>query len=402
MLARSAIYLDSNAGAPLRPSVVKALLLLFQDALPLLPNASSIHLHGRKAKRLLAESREQVAYSLGPKTDSEQLILTSSGTEANQLAIRGILEQKLLNGEKPHLITTTVEHDSVLSMAKWLEARGGSVSYLPVDADGRLCIDLLDSLWKPETAMVSAVWVNNETGVITDVQALARAVRAKRGTLHLDAAQAWGKLKIDVAELGAQLVTVSAHKIGGLAGAGALWLERGTHIKQSVIQGKQEKGRRGGTENLLGCIAMGAAAAALDPVGWSERVAPLRDRLQSVITQRIPGTLVNGGEAPRVANTLNLNFQGVKGDGLVMALDLAGYSVSAGSACASGVMEPSHVLMAMGKSREHAMAAIRVSLSDAVAWETLDAFVTALEKVVERFTDKVDSFKESELDRDRT
>jgi cysteine desulfurase len=328
-----------------------------------------------------------VALSLGTKTDPEQLVFTSGGTEANQLAIRSILEPRLARGERPHWITTPVEHDSVLQLVEWLEKRGGTVSRLPVDGDGAPAASALEALVRPETALVSSVWVNNETGVVTDVAALAAAcAKAGQGriALHLDAAQAWGKIPLDVERSGAQLVTFSAHKIGGLAGTGIVWLRRGTAI-DAVLPGKQEKGRRGGTENVVGAVAAGAAAAAIDPAAWSARLGPLRDQLERAICERIPGCIVNGGSAARrVANTLNLSFEGVEGDGLVMALDLAGYSVSAGSACASGVLEPSHVLLAMGRTRQQAMAAIRVSLHEGNTEAELEGFVAALAGVVGR------------------
>ncbi len=383
MLARAAIYLDANAGAPLRDSVREALSSLLREPSVLIPNASSIHAQGRAAKRALAEARESIARSLGAKTDPEQIIFTSSGTEANQLAIRSVFEAKFLKGEKPHWVTTPVEHDSTRQMVSWLESRGGSVSYLPVTSNGNLQVEALPELLKPETALVSAVWVNNETGVIANVLELSHYSKRGGVPLHLDAAQAWGKVPIHLETLGAQFVTLSAHKIGGLAGTGVLWLQKGTQT-QPMILGKQEKGRRGGTENLLGCIAAGAAASQLNPLEWSNRVAPLRNCLQDVICRRIPGTQVNGEGAERVANTLNLNFEGVEGDGLVMALDLEGYAVSSGSACASGVLEPSHVLLAMGRSKSQAMAAVRVSLVDVMSWEVLEGFVGALERSVLR------------------
>jgi cysteine desulfurase len=385
MPARRGIYLDSNAGAPLRPPVVEALrALLLGDGAPPLSNPSSIHSHGQRAKRLVAEARERVAASLGPRTDPEQVIFTSSGSEANQLAIRSVLEPLLERGERPHWIISPLEHDSTLQLVEWLEARGGSVSRLAVDERGAWDPASLEQAWRPGTALVSAVWVNNETGVIGDVAALVREARERGAAVHVDAAQAWGKLPLDVEALGAQLVSLSAHKIGGLAGTGALHVGRGIRVS-GLLRGKQEKGRRGGTENLLGIVAMGEAAAHLDPEAWGAGVAALRDRLESAICERIPGTVVNGGKAPRVANTLNVSFDGVEGDGLVMALDLAGYSVSSGSACSSGALEPSHVLLAMGRSRAQAMAAVRVSLADdGLPWEALEGFVSALEAAVAR------------------
>jgi cysteine desulfurase len=393
MLARTAIFLDANAGGPLKPAALEAILFVLNIGdrgfnSPLLPNPSSIHSHGRQAKRLVADAREKVARTLGPGIDPEQLVFTSSGTEANQLAIRGILEPLLDRGERPHWITTKIEHDSGLQLVEWLERRGGLVSFLPVDEQGRIDTskDKLDELWRPETALVSMVWVNNETGVIADAEALARAVRARRGILHLDAAQAWGKLPVNLMTLGADLVTFSGHKIGALAGIGLLWVGPG-RAPSALLRGKQEKGRRGGTENLLGIISLGAASDTLEPDAWGARVAPLRDRLENVIRSRIPGTQVNGLDAPRVANTLNLSFENIEGDGLVMALDLAGYSVSSGSACSSGVLEPSHVLLAMGRPRAQAMSAVRISLVDEMPWDGpagLGLFVDALEKAVSR------------------
>ncbi len=380
MSARAAIYLDSNAGAPLKPEALEAIRLLTADWVP---NPSSVHAHGRKAKRILAEARERIAHSLGPRTDPEQLIFTSSGTESNQQAIRSALLPALKQGRKPHWITTPIEHDSVGQLVSWLTSQGGEVSELPVNSKGELELDLLESLVRPETALISVVWVNNETGVIADIARVSRLAREKKIPLHVDAAQAWGKLPIDVSELGAAYVALSGHKIGGPAGTGVLHIGRGVPV-EAVLPGKQEKGRRGGTENLLGITALGAAAGSLDPQAWAERVQPLRDRLEAEIQARIPGTQSNGQGAPRVANTLNLTFAGVEGDGMVMALDLAGYSVSSGSACASGVLEPSHVLTAMGRKPGEAMAAIRVSLYDVLPWDELEGFIEALESVVGR------------------
>lgn len=386
---RSAIYLDANAGAPLHPRVVEALQSCLAQSDLLLANPSSIHAHGRKAKRLLAEARESIAASFGATTDPEQLVFTSSGTEANQLAIRSLLEPRLDRGEPVHWITTPVEHDSVLKMVDWVKERGGSVSFLPVDSAGAPIVEAMDTLWTPQTALVSVVWVNNETGVITPgLQTLARQVRARGAALHIDAAQAWGKLPIDLAQIQASLVTFSAHKIGGLAGTGILWVGRGTSI-HAALKGKQEKGRRAGTENLLGIFAAGVAATQVDPISYAARIAPTRDRLEAAIRARIPGAQMNGVTGDRVAGTCNLSFEGVEGDGMVMALDLKGYSLSSGSACASGVLEPSHVLMAMGKSRAQAMAAIRISLARELSDEVCDAFVEDLAQTTSRLQSAV-------------
>ena len=381
MSTRLGIYLDANAGSPLRESAREVLFSLLKDPGVLISNPSSIHTQGRQSKRRLSEAKESIARSFGPRVDPEQLVLTSSGTEANQLSVRSILEPKLASGIRPHWITTPIEHDSNQQMIKWLESRGGSVSLLPLDSCGVPCVEAFTDFVRPETALVSMMWVNSETGIIADVPRLAQLCRARSIPLHVDAAQVWGKLPVDLSTLGAQLVTFSGHKIGGLSGVGVLWLERGTRVEPHLL-GKQEKGRRGGSENVLGIISVGAAAQTLNPLEWAERVEPLRDRLESVISNRIPGTLVNGQGAKRVANTLNLNFTAVEGESLVMAMDLAGYAVSSGSACSSGALEPSHVLLAMGRSRSQAMAALRISLVDELPWDVLEGFINSLERAV--------------------
>jgi cysteine desulfurase len=399
MPTRAGIYLDANAGASLKPRVVLALKSLFEAPGTLVPNPSSIHAHGRVAKRLAAEAREKVAHSLGKSTDSEQLIATSGGTEANQLAIRSALEPKLLAGEKVHWVTTPVEHDSCLQMVEWLEARGGKVSYLPVDSNGvpLLGESVLVEIVRPETALISIVWVNNETGAVSPIEGLKSKLagtKSPRALVHLDAAQVWGKKPLDVEKTGADYVTVSAHKIGGLAGTGFLWIGRGVPLSSSIL-GKQEKGRRGGTENLAGLVAAGAAAEEIDPIAWEARVKPSRDFLESEILAQIPSAKVNGGGAIRIANTLNLSFDGVEGDSLVMALDLSGFSVSSGSACSSGVLSPSHVLLAMGRTKAQATAAIRVSIEEPLEESRALEFVQALKRVISRFKVREDHLQAS-------
>jgi cysteine desulfurase len=384
MLEKVAIYLDSNAGAPLKPSVLEALLPYLRGDCVLIPNPSSIHGHGRLGKRTIAEAKEKIAASLGiqgNRSDLSSIHFTSSGSEANQIAIRSVLEPLLTS--KPHWITTRAEHDSNRQMIAWFEARGGSVDYLPLDSAGSPQVEMLRQLIQPETALISAIWINNETGVITDIARLVQIASASQIPVHLDAAQAWGKVPVDLSTLGADWVTFSGHKIGAFAGIGLLWTSQGKKILPTVL-GKQDLGRRGGTENLIGILGLGAAAAAIEPLAWAERVQPLRDKLEAEIIKRIPGVLVNGGSALRVANTLNLSFEGMESEGLVIALDLDGYSVSAGSACSSGVLEPSLVLLAMGRTVAQAKASIRVSLSDVLPWETLEGFCRSLEKIVTR------------------
>lgn len=391
MLLRAGIYLDSNAGAPLRPRVQEALLAFFRESHHThpFPNPSSLHSYGRHAKKLLAQARLQIAQSLGSSIDPADLIFTSSGTESNQLAIRSVLEHRLLQGEKPHWITSSVEHDSVLQCVEWLKAHGGSVSFLPVDSHGIYDFSAISSLWRKETALVSLLWVNNETGVINPIQTAAHRVKSQGGIFHVDATQAWGKLPVDLNSLGADWVSFAGHKIGAPAGIGVLWKKENSRNNSFVplLMGKQEKSRRGGTENLLGAILLGIAASDLNPLEWTHRVAPLRDRLQDAIFEKIPDVTIHGQLAPRVANTLCLSFgagesRKVQNDTLVAALDLAGFAVSQGSACSSGVAHASPVLLAMGVSESDARSAIRISLVDEVPWSQLERFVDELGRIV--------------------
>lgn len=318
----------------------------------------------------------------------DEVVFTSSGTEASQAAIRFVLEPALAAGERPHLVLTDGEHDASYAMAQWLESRGGTVSWLPLGRDGAPRVDALEGLLRPESRLVSSIWVNNETGVITDVPGLARLLGPRGIPLHLDGAQAWGKIDLDLARSGAALASFSGHKIGGLAGTGAMWVGPGAGRAKvggaPLMPGKQEAGRRGGTENLLGAIALGAAASDLSPAAWAAAVTPLRDRFERELAARVAGLRVHGAGARRVGNTSSLGFEGVERDGLVMALDLAGFCVSPGSACSSGMTEPSRVLRAMGLTDAQAKAAVRVSLSTESTWDELEAMIPALGSAVER------------------
>lgn len=336
------------------------------------------------AKSALRRARTQVAASLGSLVRPEDLVFVSSGTEAAQMAIRSVLEPLLVKGEKPHWILSAGDHDAHHQMITWLEARGGSVSLIPLRSDGVPELDACQNLWRPETRLVSAIWVNNETGVITDALKLSRICAERSVPLHLDAAQAWGKLPVDLARLEAKLVSFSGHKIGALAGTGVLWRSENMRLDAPIFPGKQEGGSRGGTENLMGAASLGAAASELDPAAFRADVEPLRDRMEREILRAISGVSIYGAGAARIANTSSLGFEGIEKDGLVAALDLAGYCVSSGSACSSGITEPSRVLMAMGMSSAQARSAVRVSLARETRWEELEGFVAALARAVEK------------------
>ncbi|MBC7690154.1 MAG: cysteine desulfurase [Methylotenera sp.] len=416
MSARPAIYLDSNAGAPLHPEVAAALLPFLSSSENFVhSNPSSLHAFGRKARKALNQARTQILQSLGlPGEDKSragtlaqsEVVFTSSGTEANHMAIRSALRESFSHArsstvppspfEKTHWIATAVEHDSVLQLIEEFRGAGGEVDFLPVNADGVSDPESLQALLKPHTALVSILWVNNETGVIQPLTELIATLQRHQKTqtrparLHVDAAQAWGKLPIVLRERGEadcstiDYLTLSGHKIGALAGTGVLWA-RSRRDVSPLMPGKQQNELRGGTENLLGIVSLGAAASAMDPDSYRNELAPLRDELQDAISKRIPGVWVNGVDSARVANTLSLSFDHLQGEGLVQRLDLAGYCVSSGSACASGTASPSHVLMAMGRSEAQARASLRISLCRGIRREELKGFVNALEDAVARF-----------------
>lgn len=385
------IYLDANSGAPLRLEVCKALeeYLTSNSYKRVIGNASSIHAFGRDSKKLVSDAKKKIAHSLGKSVDSEQLVLTSSGSESNQVAIKSVLEPALRSIPAPVWITSLVEHDSTVQLVKWFESLGGKVRYIPVLPTGKLEIEKIESLICQNTILISLVWVNNETGIITDILKLKNIKNSnKKIKIHIDAAQAWGKLPLDVTITPADYMSFSGHKIGALPGTGLLWMREGNHFSPLIL-GKQERGRRGGTENILGVYALGIAAGVIDPTKWAERVMPQRDYLEAAILGNIPGVTINGYGLDRVANTINVSFEGLGGESLVIALDLAGFSVSSGSACSSGAIEPSHVLLAMGKSKAQAMSALRISLADEMPQEQVENFVSVLKNIVERIRSRV-------------
>ncbi len=383
MPARAANYLDLNASAPLRPQVVEALNALLRlptHASPLY-NSSSLHFFGRNSKHLLTTARDQVATSIGAA--SENALFVSSGTESNQFAIRSHLSAALKQTSAPHWITTPIEHESVLSLIPWFKEQGGEVSFIAVDSNGAPQTSELKNLIRPKTVLISMIWVNNETGVISDIAQAASVSNQYEVPLHLDGAQAWGKIPVDVESLGATSVSFSAHKIGALGGCGVLWRKQGTTL-WPLLLGAQERGLRGGTENLIGAFSAGIGAQLINPEKFDQTVRPLRDRLEALLLERIPGVMINGRGAQRVGNTLSLSFNEFGSDTLVMALDLEGYAVSSGAACSSGAAKPSHVLMAMGHSASLASSSLRVSFGQETSWETLEGFVSALERCTSR------------------
>jgi cysteine desulfurase len=350
------IYLDNNAGAPLRPQARAAMERFLRDAHG---NPASVHQAGQQSRRMLEEARTSVAALIG--ASPREIVFTSGGTESNNLAIFGVLG---VIKDRARVVTSAIEHSSILAPLGELVRRGREVIRIAPDPDGRIAPSAIRAALDAHTGLVTIGLANAEVGTIQDLAPLAAPIRDAGALFHIDAAQAVGRLPIDVCALGCDLMTLSGHKLGAPAGIGALYVRAGAAIAPAMLGGPQERGLRAGTPNLVGAIGFGAAAEAALAHRDAEaaRVAALADRLLAALRASIPGLRLNGSLDARLANTLNLTFPGVLGESLLIALDLAGVEVSMGSACAAGAVEPSHVLLAMGRSAAEARSSLRLSL----------------------------------------
>ena len=373
------IYLDCNATTPVDPAVADAMDGALREDFG---NASSVHGWGQRAKARLDTARASVAALVGG--DPTEVVFTGSGTEADVLAVRGAAEALEASGRR-HLVVSTIEHEAVLQTAKALARRGWEVSWLAVDPSGVISADTLAALVTDRTALVSVMLANNEIGTIQPIAELAAIAHARGALFHTDAVQAAGKLPIDAAALGVDLLAISGHKFSGPKGTGALWVRRGTRLVAQMTGGRQERNRRAGTENVPALVGLGVAAARararLADIG---RVAALRDTLERDLLAAVPGTHVNGRPDLRVANTSNIGFEGIEAESLVIAFDLEGIAVSTGSACSSGTLEPSHVLKAMGLDPHDTQNAIRFSLGFSTTAEDIARVVALAPGLVER------------------
>lgn len=366
------IYLDYNATAPPAQAVIAAVeRSLREDA----GNASSVHAFGQRAKAALDRARGDVASLVG--AEPGEIVFTSGGTEANNLALRGAFDAGEPLGRR-RIVTSGIEHEAVLSTARALAGRGADLVVVPARSTGIVDPQEVASAVTPETAIVSIMLANNEIGTVQPVAEVAAAVREAGALLHTDAVQAAGKVPVAVRDLGVDLLSIAAHKIGGPQGVGALWVRRGVRLAAQTTGGRQERNRRAGTENVAGIVGFGVAAQlALRGLADAARIAALRDRLESGILTAVPGTTVNGNVAARVPNTTNISFEGVEAESLLIALDLEGVAVSTGSACSSGTLEPSHVLRAMGLPHARARNSLRFSLGPATTAEEIE-YVTGV------------------------
>lgn len=375
------IYLDHAATTPLRPEVRAAIEPYFSaDGFG---NPSSLHADGQRAKRALDTARDTLAQALGGQFS--EISFTSGGTESDNAALVGVL---LARGRGSHLVTTQIEHEAVGETARFLERLGFPITFLPVDAQGRVSPQSVADALTDRTALVSVMHANNEVGTVQPLREIADLVHARGAFFHTDAVQTFGQLPVNVHALGADLLSVSAHKIYGPKGAGALFVRSGVPVEPLMHGGGQERERRAGTENVAAIVGFGEAVRRMLPEREEEaaRLTGLRDLLLSALRQRVPGVVLNGHPVERLPNNLNLSFPGLDAETLLLTLDRVGISASSGSACTSGSIEPSHVLTAMGLPDERVNSAIRLTLGRSTTSDEIRRTVSILADIVMRQT----------------
>jgi cysteine desulfurase len=373
------VYLDNNATTRVLPEVAEAMLPFLTEHYG---NPSSIHRFGSAVGERLADAREQVANLIGA-TDPIEIIFTSCGTEGDNAAIRGVLEAR---PNKRHIVTTQVEHPAVLGLCQHLEKKGYRVTWLSVDENGGLDAEELRSALTDDTALVSVMWANNETGVIFPIEQIGAIVKAKGIPLHVDAVQAAGKIHLKVKDLPMDLMTISGHKFHAPKGIGALYVKRGLTFPPFMIGGHQERNRRGGTENVPGIIGMGKAAEVASSRIDSDaaRIRGLRDQLESLLLRSCPGSRVNGDVQKRLPNTCNISFRYLEGESILVLLDQQGICASTGSACTAGSSDPSHVLRAMKVPPDWLQGAVRFSLGRFNTEKEIDYVNEKMPAIVQR------------------
>jgi cysteine desulfurase len=371
------VYLDHNASTPVHPEVVAEMLPYFSDVYG---NPSSVHGFGRDARAAVDAARDRVAAFLRVRPD--ELVFTSGGTESDNFGVKGLA---LARG-RGHVITSKVEHHAVLRSAQTLEAQGFAVSYLPVDQYGMVDPDDVRRALRPDTIAISIMHANSEVGTIQPVRAIGALARAAGVPFHVDAVQTFGKVEIDVDAMNIDALSFSGHKIYGPKGIAGLYIRRGTKMVSIQHGGEHERRRRAGTENVPGIVGLGKAVEvrARDMKTEAEAVSALRDRMWEGIRARVPEVRLNGHPTERLPGTANICYRNVESESIVLALDLKGIAVSAGSACTAGSVEPSHVLVAMGVPLDWAMGAVRSSLGRSTTAEDVDYVVASVTEVVRR------------------
>jgi cysteine desulfurase len=378
------VYFDNNATTPMHPEVKKAIT----DALDVFGNPSSLHAYGRHARMLVEGARESVASFIGARPD--EMLFVGSGSEGNN-TILSILnsqcrmcEYNTCSGKE--LVTTRIEHPCVLETSKCLAERGVRVTYLDVDKDGKVDLEQLKGSISPRTGLVSIMMANNEIGTIQDLKAISRIVHERGALLHTDAVQAVGKVPVDVNDLGVDFLTLSAHKIYGPKGIGAVYVRKNAPFCPLIRGGHQERGRRAGTENTIGIVALGKAVElrSVEMADEEKRLSRMKETLRKGIAEKIPDIHFVGHPTDSLPGTLNVSFEGAEGEAILLYLDLAGIAVSTGSACASGSLDPSHVILATGLPVECAHGSIRISMGRENTFDDVDYMLSVLPEVIAR------------------
>ena len=374
------IYLDNNATTQCAPAVVEAMLPYFSEKYG---NASSMHTFGGNNRHVIDHARQQVADFIGA-AHADEIIFTSCATESDNTAIFSAVRTQ---PKKKHIITSAVEHPAIMEPYKYLEAKGYRVDFIGVDSLGRFDMERFKNVLDEDTALVSVMWANSETGTIFPIAEIARLTHEKGALVHTDAVQAVGKIPVNVQEAGVDMLSLSGHKFHGPKGVGALYVRRGTLFMPYLMGGHQERHRRAGTENVPYIVGLGKAAELAQKRltdGTTERIAALRDKLEKGILATVPDVKVNGDPEHRVPNTTNISFGYIEGESILMYLNDLGVCASSGSACTSGSLEPSHVLRAMGVPFQFAHGSIRFSLSDQTTEADIDLVLKELPAIIER------------------
>lgn len=385
MTVDGTVYLDHAGTTPLDSKVLEAMVPYFTQRFG---NPSSLHSVGQEARYALDEARERVAGVLNCR--SREIVFTAGGTESDNAAIHGVATALHETGN--HIVTSSVEHHAVLHACQYLESQGFEVTYLSVDADGMVQPEAVYNAINERTTLVSIMYGNNEIGTINPISEIAKSVKKRAEELsrtivfHTDAVQAAGYLSLDVAELGVDLLSLSGHKFHGPKGTGVLYMKRGSPYLPLIHGGGQERERRSGTENIPGIIGLSVALEAADTVReeTSQRCAALRDRIIDSVLQQIPGSRLNGHATQRLPNNANFSFTGVEGEPILLGLDMAGIAASSGSACSSGSLEPSHVLLALGQSAEIARGSLRLTLGRDNTEDEVEYLLGVLVDLVQR------------------
>ncbi len=374
------IYMDHSATTPVAPEVLEAMLPYFSEKFG---NASSLHSFGIEARQALEASREKVAKLLG--ANPEEIIFTSGGTESDNLALKGIAYRNREIGS--HIITSCIEHPAILETCRKLEKDGFDVTYLPVTSDGFVDLAALESAIRKDTILISIMHANNEIGTIQPLEEIGRLAAKKDIYFHTDAVQSLGKIPTDVNALGVDLLSLSAHKLYGPKGVGALYIRKGTRLNSIIQGGGHERGLRSGTENVAGVVGLARAAdlARETMIQEAERLAKLRDRLARLVLAKVKDAWINGSMKKRLPGNLNFGFRYVEGESLLLFLDSKGIGVSTGSACSSKKLEPSHVLLSLGLKPEECHGSLRISMGRSNTQDEVDFVAECIVEAVERF-----------------